>query len=302
VPRRAPSADFDRDAWLEQKQEKLRAAHAMLEHGVESFTDSERWQQYLTFQATHGRTFSFRNTLLIFAQRPDASMVMGFRQWQQLGRSVKKGERGLMILVPRTYKKKDAPEGEDDEALDSRAGVSFIVGYVFDVTQTEGETIPDLVSELRGTSEEIQELRATITQVLGQSGYTVEEEHLVGRTYGYISKEEGRVATREGVDDLHALKTLLHEKAHDILHVGSSTNEIPKEQRELEAESVAYVVASYYGLDTSDYSFGYVRSWAGDPKKLAASAEHIHYAASQIIDAMEQTRDTRESLAATPNS
>jgi antirestriction protein ArdC len=274
----------------------------MLERGVESFTDSERWQQYLTFQATHGRTYSFRNTLLIFSQRPDASTVMGFRQWQQLGRSVKKGERGMMILVPRTFKKQVAEDELDDTALDTRAGVAFVVGYVFDVTQTEGEPIPDVVSELRGTSEEIQELRATITQVLGQSGYTVEEEHLVGRTYGYISKEEGKVVTREGVEDLHALKTLFHEKAHDILHVGTTKEEIPKEQRELEAESVAYVVASYYGLDTSDYSFGYVRSWAGDPKKITASADRIHYAASQIIDAMEQTRDTREVLTTTTHA
>jgi len=276
----------------------------MLEQGVESFTDSERWQQYLTFQATHGRTFSFRNTLLVFAQRPDASMVMGFRQWQQLGRSVKEGERGLMILVPRTFKKRDAKKDDEDaDVLDSRAGVAFVVGYVFDVMQTEGEPIPDLVSELKGTSAEIQELRATITQVLGQSGYRVEEEHLVGRTYGYISKEEGRVVTREGVEDLHALKTLFHEKAHDILHVRPDDGaEIPKEQRELEAESVAYVVASYYGIDTSDYSFGYVRSWAGDPKKITASADRIHYAASQIIDAIEQVRETSEALATVGNA
>lgn len=301
MARRTPKTDFDRETWLEQKQAKLRAAHDMLERGVESFRDSEQYRAYLTFLAQHTRAFSFKNTLLIYSQMPSASLVMGFRQWQQHNRSVKKGEHGLMILVPSTYKKgKNAAQEETTDDTPEESGVRFITGYVFDVSQTEGDPVPEIIHELRGTSEEIQELRATITRVLGSDGYEVGEEHLVGRHYGYVSKETGKVVTREGVDDLQAVKTLIHEKAHVAMHVGIPTDEIPKEQRELEAESVAFVVLNYYGLDTSEYTFPYVSSWSdGDTKKIAASADRIHHAASSIIDAMELQSTTREALAST---
>jgi antirestriction protein ArdC len=296
--RKTPAAAFDREAWLEEKQAKLRVAHDILERGVESFRDSEQYRAYLLFQAQHARTYSFKNTLLVFSQMPEATLVMGFRQWQGVGRSVKKGERGLMILVPSTYKKNKGEarsEGNDDSP--EEIGVRFVTGYVFDVSQTEGEPVPEIIHELKGTSEEIQELRQTITRVLGSDGYEVGEEHLVGRHYGYVSKETARVVTKEGVDDLQAVKTLIHEKAHVAMHVGIPTDEIPKEQRELEAESVAFVVLNYYGLDTSEYSFAYVSSWSdGDTKRIAASGDRIHHAASSIIDAMEQARESREAI------
>lgn len=298
MARRTPSADFDREAWLEQKQAKLRAAHDMLERGVESFRDSDQYRAYLTFLAQHTRTFSFKNTLLIYSQMPSATLVMGFRQWQAHNRAVKNGEHGLMILVPSTYKKDKGearPEAVDDSP--EELGVRFITGYVFDVSQTEGDLVPEIIHELRGTSDEIRDLRATITRVLGSDGYEVGEEHLVGKHYGYVSKETDRVVTREGVDDLQAVKTLIHEKAHVAMHVGLPLDEIPKEQRELEAESVAFVVLNYYGLDTSDYSLSYVASWSGgDISRIQASAERVHHAASSIIDAMEAVRSTNTGL------
>lgn len=281
----------------------------MLEQGVESFLDSDTYRAYLEFNAKHARTFSFRNTLLIYSQMPEASLVMGFRQWKNLGRSVKKGERGLMILVPSTYKKRgngEAPAEGADEATDSpeEIGVRFVTGYVFDVSQTEGEPMPEIIHALEGTSEEIQDLRATLTRIFGDEGYEVAEQHLVGNHYGYISKHEKKVVTREGVDDLQALKTLLHEKAHKLLHVDAAdADEIPRDQRELEAESVAFVALNYYGLDASEYSFPYTVSWsAGDTRKIAASADRIHHAASSIIDAMEQARETHASLTASAHA
>jgi antirestriction protein ArdC len=303
VARRTPSADFDKEAWLEQKRAKLRSAQEMLERGVESFTDSEQFRAFLTFHAQHCRTYSFGNTMLIYAQRPDASLVMGFKKWQEHGRYVKKGEHGIMILAPSRYKKTGAGALTTEEGGDAEEeyALRFVPVSVFDVTQTEGDPVPEIIHELRGTSDEIQELRHVITRVLGSDGYEVGEEHLVGRHYGYVSKETGRVVTREGVDDLQALKTLLHEKAHVAMHVGIPVDEIPREQRELEAESVAFVVATYYGLDTSEYSFAYVSNWTrNDTSLIKAAADRIHHAASSIIDAMEQARETRTKVLSEP--
>jgi antirestriction protein ArdC len=299
LARRIPTADFDRDAWLEQKQAKLRAAHDMLEQGVESFRDSDQYRAYLEFNAQHARTFSFKNTLLIYSQMPTASLVMGFRQWKGVGRSVKKGERGLTILAPSTYKKTNGEAPTDgNEDTPEEVGVRFITVSVFDVSQTEGEPVPEILRELKGTSEEIQELRSTLTRIFGDEGYEVEEQHLVGNHYGYINPASKKVVTREGVEDMQALKTLLHEKAHKLLHVDAAdAKDIPRDQRELEAESVAFIAMRYYGFDTSEYSFAYVTSWTNaDTKKIAASADRIHHAASSIIDAMEQARETRQLL------
>jgi len=237
--------------------------------------------------------YSFSNTLLISLQRPDATRVAGFHAWRGMGRAVRKGERGIAILAPCVYRraKKDEVDGEPQ---DERVLRGFKVAYVFDVAQTEGEDLPEVARRLDGSDgyPAFDRLRA----VAALLGYTVELDDL-GTANGDCNFALRRIRVHACVAGDQAVKTLIHELAHAILHGDGAPRE--RALAELEAESVAYVVMSTLGLDSGAYSFGYVATWAGSGEAaiegIKQSGSRIQKAGQTIIQALEKTKDADKS-------
>ena len=257
----------------------------VLEQGIKDLTSSDRWTAWLE-SAAKFHHYSFGNQMLIALQRPDASRVAGFKAWQALGRQVRKGEHGLRILAPMA--KKDADTGE-----------SRIFGFrgvaVFDISQTDGEELPEIASNLTGDGPEgaFQALERFAHAI----DFTVKIEP-TGEANGWCRHLDKVIAVKDTNDPAMQVKTLAHEIGHAMMHDGADMLERPL--KELEAESVAFVVCRALGIDSGAYSFGYVAGWArgeeGAIKALKASAGRIHDAAKKILDAV--TADAKELVAA----
>jgi antirestriction protein ArdC len=253
--------------------------------------------------------YSFNNTLLIAMQKPDASLVAGFSSWKNThGRNVKRGEKGIKILAPSPYKirremEKIDPQtqqpviGKDGKPVTEEREITipaYKVVSVFDVSQTEGRELPDIaVDELAGDVDRYKDFFAALEKT---SPVPIGFENIEGKSHGYYHLEEKRIAIQEGMSELQTLKTAIHEIAHAKLH--DIDLNAPKEDladrpdrrtREVQAESVAYTVCQHYGLDTSDYSFGYVAGWSSGRElaELKASLETIRTAAAEIIDSID---------------
>ena len=249
--------------------------------------------------------YSFNNTLLIAMQKPDASLVAGFGKWRDdFERHVKKGEKGIKILAPSPYRVKKQMEkidpatqkpviGADGKPVTEEQEIeipAFRVVTVFDVSQTEGKEIPDIaVSELTGSVEQDQDFFAALEKA---SPVPIAFENIEGGAHGYYHLEDKRIAIDEGMSELQTLKTAIHEIAHAKLHAidkdapaTEQADRPDRRTREVQAESVAYAVCQHYGLDTSDYSFGYVAGWSSgrELSELKASLETIRKAANELI-------------------
>jgi hypothetical protein len=246
--------------------------------GIQSLTSSEEWLRYLDYQSRF-HSYSFNNVLLIAAQMPSASRVAGFRAWQRMSRFVRKGEKALWILAPMIYK--DIEESSDDPKRVIR-GFKYVP--VFDVSQTDGEELPETTHKLRG--EDPAGCFARLLAVAHSIGFTVEDAELNGMCNGDCSHEHRRIRVEVTNSPAQRIKTLAHEIAHAILHEKHDDRALA----ELEAESTAYVVCQALGVDSSDYSFGYVAGWAGDGEKAIAAirlvGERIQKTAEQILDAL----------------
>ena len=275
-----------------------------LEAGIQALFESEQYKAYLTAMSKF-HNYSFNNTLLIAMQKPDASLVAGFGKWRDdFERHVKKGEKGIKILAPSPYKVKKQMEkidpatqkpviGADGKPVTEEREIeipAFRVVTVFDVSQTEGKEIPDIaVSELTGSVEQYQDFFAALEKA---SPVPIAFENIEGGAHGYYHLEEKRIAIDEGMSELQTLKTAIHEIAHAKLHAidkdapaTEQADRLDRRTREVQAESVAYAVCQYYGLDTSDYSFGYVAGWSSgrELSELKASLETIRKAANELI-------------------
>ena len=275
-----------------------------LETGIQELFESERYKAYLTAMSKF-HNYSFNNTLLIAMQKPDASLVAGFGKWRDdFERHVKKGEKGIKILAPSPYKVKKQMEkidpatqkpviGADGKPVTEEREIeipAFRVVTVFDVSQTEGKEIPDIaVSELTGSVEQYQDFFAALEKA---SPVPIAFENIEGGAHGYYHLEEKRIAIDEGMSELQTLKTAIHEIAHAKLHAidkdapaTEQADRLDRRTREVQAESVAYAVCQHYGLDTSDYSFGYVAGWSSgrELSELKASLETIRKAANELI-------------------
>ena len=290
-----------------------------LETGIQELFESERYTAYLTSMAKF-YSYSFNNTLLIAMQKPDASLVAGFSKWRDdFERHVKKGEKGIKILAPSPYKVKKQMEkidpatqnpviGADGKPVTEEREIeipAFRVVTVFDVSQTEGKEIPDIaVSELTGSVEQYQNFFAALEKA---SPVPIAFENIEGGAHGYYHLEEKRIAIDEGMSELQTLKTAIHEIAHAKLHAIDKdapaieqADRPDRRTREVQAESVAYAVCQHYGLDTSDYSFGYVAGWSSGQElsELKASLETIRKAANELItdidDHLAQLQQERE--------
>lgn len=237
-------------------------------------------------------TYSFNNAMLIFLQCPHASFVAGYRKWQsEFGRQVKKGERGIRILAPCPYTRlveTERDDSQDEKDLPAVTVTRFKPATVFDVSQTDGKELPSLVSTLTNSVGSFQQL---YDRLITFSPMPVTMEDFPGSAKGYCSYEERKIVVRPGMSEAQTLKTLVHEIAHAMLHAsvaGAGEKAELQREREVEAESVAYVVCQHLGIDTSDYSLGYVAGWSRSRElnELKASLDRIHTASVQIIFAV----------------
>ena len=282
-----------------KRDEELRQTMERLEEGVRGVFESARYRRYLAVMSRF-HSYSANNCLLIAMQRPDATLVAGYRAWQdKFGRQVRKGERGMRILSPVVVKAKG--EGDDvGEARDGSAGdgprrrlAGFRLATVFDVSQTEGRELPTLgVDELTGGVARYEAAMRAVSEI---SRYPVSFEDVPGGAKGFFSRSEPkRIVIQKGMSQAQTLKTAIHELAHSVMHdfepKGEGTALPGRATREVQAESVAFVVSSWLGLDTGDYSFGYVAGWSEgkDLSELRASLDEIRGAAHGIIGGMEQ--------------
>jgi len=294
----------------EKPAEKLKEITDRLEQGITELFDSERYREYLRVMSKF-HNYSFNNTLLIAMQKPDASLVAGFSAWKNnFGRNVIKGQKGIKIIAPSPYKvkqemKKIDPHtqqpiiGKDGKPVTEEKEITipaYTVVSVFDVSQTEGRELPDIaVNELTGDVERYRDFFAALEKT---SPVPIGFEQIPGSSHGYYHLEDKRIAIQEGMSELQTLKTAIHEIAHAKLHdidLNAPENEqqprVDRRTREVEAESVAYTVCQHYGLDTSDYSFGYVAGWSSgrELSELKNSLETIRSAAAEIINSIDET-------------
>ena len=292
----------------EKPAEKLKEITDRLEQGIAELFDSERYREYLKVMSKF-HNYSFRNTVLIAMQKPDASLVAGFSAWKNnFERNVMKGQKGIKIIAPSPYKIKQEMQkidphtqkpiiGKDGKPVTEEKEVTipaYKVVSVFDVSQTEGKELPDIaVDELTGDVDRYKDFFAALEKT---SPVPIAFENIEGGSHGYYHLEDKRIAINEGMSELQTLKTAIHEIAHAKLHdidLNAPKDEqqphIDRRTREVEAESVAYTVCQHYGLDTSDYSFGYVAGWSSgrELSELKSSLETIRSAAAEIINSID---------------
>ena len=269
--------------------------------GVTGIFDSEKYKNYLRTMAKFPH-YSFNNTLLIYLQRPAASHVAGYQTWKsKFGRQVKKGEKGIQILAPVTYKTKKKKTEEDGKTKDQEEPDPFYmlrgfrVVHVFDVSQTEGRELPSIVESLHG---EVEQFPSFFSAVCKSSQVPVSCEPMEDTVDGYYSHTEKRICIREGMSESQTAEALIHELSHAMLHNQEMLEEeqaltgIRKDRRtkEVEAESVAFVVNSYFGNRTDENSFGYIAGWSSGKEvpELLASLTTIQTTAEAIIQGMER--------------
>ena len=293
----------------EKPAEKLKEITDRLEQGITELFDSERYKEYLRVMSKF-HNYSFNNTLLIAMQKPDASLIAGFSAWKNnFGRNVMKGQKSIKILAPSPFKIKKEMEkidpqtqkviiGKDGKPVTEEKEITipaFKVVSVFDVSQTEGKEIPDIaVNMLTGDVEHYKDVFAALEKT---SPVPVAFEKIEGGAHGYYHLEDKRIALDEGMSELQTLKTLIHEIAHAKLHdidlnapLEDLENRPDRRTREVQAESIAYTVCQHYGLDTSDYSFGYVAGWSAGRElaELKSSLETIRSTAAEIINSIDE--------------
>lgn len=300
-------------------REKVKALTDKLEAGVKEVFESEKYKAYLEAMSKFHR-YSFGNVLLILMQCPEASHVAGYTTWKKLfGRTVKRGEHGIQIIAPTqrsrlvkqdrldpdTHQPIIGPDGLPEKEPVFVSYQSFRVAYVYDVSQTEGRELPSLgIDELTG---DVPNFDAMFSAIEKLSPVPVEYRPAAA-SMGCYNHLEQKIYINEGMSQVQTIETLIHETAHAKLHalpvkdgkiIGRAEKD--KHTREIEAESVAYVVCQHLGIETSDYSFPYVTGWSSGKEldELKASLECISKTASEMIDEVEKacpemTRDEAE--------
>lgn len=290
------------------EKQKVQEITDKLEEGLKELFESEKYKTYLSTMSKF-HNYSFNNTLLIAMQKPEATLVAGYKAWQKnFERHVNKGEKAIRILAPAPYKikeerdKMDPVTGEmmfDENGMPQKEQVevtipAFRAVSVFDVSQTDGKPIPELeAQELLSTVEGYDDF---VQALMNVAPVPIGFEDIPGDSKGYFHTEEKRIAVQENMSESQTLKTMVHEVAHSMLHNKEINRddlvEAPAKDRntkEVEAESVAYTVCQHFGIDTSDYSFGYIAGWSSgkDMKELKSSLDTIRKTASELITGIE---------------
>lgn len=272
----------------------------MIEQGVQEVYRSDTYKEYLTFMSKF-HSYSLNNTILIFSQYPDASLVAGFNKWKDLDRSINRGEKGIKILAPYEFKGKEKIALFDEQGkpvLDSLGNqvydeqeyrqTRFRIVSVFDVKQTSGMPLPEIVNELKGSSETaiaLIEAIKVVSEVPVLFRTVDDDETLRSGAKGYYSHSFKQIVINGKLEPMQIAKTLVHEYAHSILHHDTNKS---KNQKEIEAESIAFVICNYFDIDTSDYSFGYIASYAEhDLDLLKETLMNIQKEAHDLIKIIE---------------
>lgn len=271
-----------------------------LESGVEELFTSNRYQEFLKTMAKF-HNYSFNNTMLITMQRPDATLVTSYKNWQSMGRQVMKGEKGITIIAPAPYKKMKEKEvldenqrpimGTDGKPKTEKVEITvphFKAVTVFDIAQTSGEPIQTLAPELLTAA--VQDFDSFMQAIQKISPVPIRFDEIDGNANGYYHNADKEIVIKKGLSESQTLKTAIHETAHAKLHDREIMESLGVEKdrltKEVEAESVAYCVCSSFGLDTSDYSFPYIAGWSSsrEMKEMKASMDVIRKTAGEMID------------------
>ncbi|WP_303972064.1 PBECR4 domain-containing protein [Streptococcus merionis] len=268
-----------------------------LKDGIKEYLNSDKYKDYLT-KMSQLNNYSSRNLRLILAQNPEATQVASFKQWKEtFERHVKKGEKSLRIFAPMTKLKKDE---HNQPVLDKNGKPETVTFFglipVFDVSQTDGKEMPKAISEVKEqlTDLDYANLYRALMIIAKENNVSVRFEEMPGERKGYYHPTEHQIVLRSNdMNKSQLIKTFLHETAHSELHHANNPQEkqLTRSTAELQAESVAYVVSSYYGLDTSDYSFGYLASWSDDKETLAdleAQLDIVQQEAKSLMVRMDQ--------------
>lgn len=296
----------DKNTVYMSEKQKVKEITDKLEAGLKELFESEKYKSYLSTMSKF-HNYSFNNTLLIAMQKPEATLVAGYQAWQKnFERHVNKGEKAIRILAPAPYKIKEERDKLDPvtvEMMFDENGMpqkeetevtipAFRAVSVFDVSQTDGKPIPELeVNELLSTVEGYEDF---VQALMNISPVPIAFEDIPGDSKGYFSTAEKRIAVQENMSESQTLKTMVHEVAHSMLHDKevNQSMDIPVKDRntkEVEAESVAFTVCQHFGIDTSDYSFGYIAGWSSgrNMKELKSSLDTIRKTASELITGIE---------------
>ena len=284
---------------MNKNQEKIKAALSRIENCLATINTDKDWLAYLSFQSLF-YNYSAQNAILIYSQNPEASYVKGYKSWNQLGRYVKKGAKGLAILAPCIKKVEEFAEPDDKSVYADEQGKKvtkkivsgYRIVYVYDIADTDGsdEYLPVLVKGLAGNSEEEKEIYERLLAVISKE-HTVQEV-LGTSTKGSYNLDTRVISVRADLEYLQKIKTFLHEYAHAIDFKLHPEVDIQRNRRELVAESVAFVVALRLGLDTSSYSMSYIQSCLKDKDELKLIADAVQKVSAHIINQLAESADS----------
>ena len=295
-------------------RERLQEITAGIEQGIKELFESEKYRRYLSVMSKFHR-YSVNNTMLIYIQKPDATLVAGYNKWKnQFERHVKRGEHGITIIAPTPYKKKIEEQKRDPDThapildADGKAVMEekeieipmFRPVKVFDLSQTDGKPLPELASSLSGT---VPHYETFLEAVRRSAPVPIEFEPMAAEMDGYFSSDQQRIAIREGMSEVQTVSAIVHETAHSKLHdydkaqeeaARAGNKEPPKKKdrntEEVEAESISYAVCQYFGIQTGENSFGYIASWSHGKElpELRASLETINKTSCELITDIER--------------
>ena len=305
------------------QKEKVKEITDKLEQGIKDLFNSDRYKEYLSAMSKF-HNYSFRNTILILMQKPDASYIAGFNTWKNdFKRAVRKGEKGIKILAPAPYKKEIEEtahdkngnpilnaDGSNRTTTKTITVPAFKITTVFDLSQTDGKEIPTIANQLTGNVEDYEKFFKALKAI---SPVPIELEKIDRAANGYYHLTEKRIAVRNDLSEMQTIKTAIHEIAHAKLHElpEKEENEVIEDDRpdnrtrEVQAESIAYTVCQHFGIDTSDYSFGYVAGWSSgkETAELKASLEVIRTTADEMItDISEKLKELEKEKSVDLNS
>ena len=283
------------------RNEKIKELTEKLQAGIQELHDSEKYRDYLRTMAKFHH-YSFNNSLLIWAQRPDATAVAGYRAWQtKFGRTVNPGAKGIMIYAPSSYKRtlrEVVTDADGNPVLDKdgnkvtreveRTFPNFKISYCFAYEDTSGKPLPSIVSILDKDVDNYDSVMDALRKI---SPAPIRFDSVGGGANGYYDLVNREIVVKDTLPQAQKIKTAVHEVAHSILHdkIDGLDLEATKREMEVSAESVAFVVCSWLGLDTSEYSFGYVGGWSAgkELKELQQKMEKIRTTASMIISGID---------------
>lgn len=275
------------------RKEKMEHLIATMEDEVkEIWSDGGKMQQYLTVMSKF-HTYSVNNQILIASQRPDATLVAGYQTWKQkFDRQVVKGAKGIAIIVPMPIKQEvEVPDEKENVRKENRNYLLFRVGYVFDVSDTEGRELPDvkLVKEIQGDLSSFEKVWEAVKSTSPVPVEYADRKTLKGAN-GCFSRTEQKILVCDEMPQAQQIRTLIHEITHATLHCDDYGSKLPRGMKEVQAEACAFCVCSYFGLDTSEYSFGYVAGWSAgkEVKELTNSLSVIRDTSCELITNIEQ--------------